>query len=99
VEFWVTVTRPREANGLGLGTAAARAAVDELLQSYQVLPDPEDLLVQWLGVCQRLSVIGRQAYDARLVALMQAHGIEQLVTLNPVDFRRYGISLITPTAT
>jgi predicted nucleic acid-binding protein len=43
------------------------------------------------------SVIGKPAHDARIVALMLAHGVTQLLTLNPSDFARYqGITTVTP---
>jgi hypothetical protein len=35
------------------------------------------------------AVRGRQVHDTRLVALMQAHGVVELLSLNPGDFRRY----------
>jgi len=38
-----------------------------------------------------------QVHDARLVALMQVHGISHVFTLNPSDFARYsGITALTP---
>jgi hypothetical protein len=30
-----------------------------------------------------------QVHDARLVAAMLAHGVPQILTLNPRDFQRY----------
>ena len=41
--------------------------------------------------------MGRQAHDARIVALMQAHGIAHIVTLNVDDFKQYqGITPFSP---
>lgn len=34
-------------------------------------------------------VMGVQAHDARLVALMTAQGVRHILTLNTVDFERY----------
>jgi len=39
----------------------------------------------------------RYLVDTRLVALMVAHGITHLLTLNPTDFARYSeITAVTP---
>lgn len=39
----------------------------------------------------------KQVHDARLVALMQAHGITHILTLNGSDFTRYpGITPVDP---
>jgi predicted nucleic acid-binding protein len=98
-EFWAVATRPAPANGFGLSPAAARSAIDSLLATLRLLPDPPDLLVRWLGLCTTHQVQGRQAYDARLVAVMQGNGIAQLATLNAIDFRRYsGLILLSPEA-
>ncbi|MEN6357468.1 MAG: hypothetical protein ABFD83_10330 [Armatimonadota bacterium] len=43
------------------------------------------------------NVNGKQAHDARIVALMLAHGITHILTLNPGDFSRYtGVTPVTP---
>ena len=40
---------------------------------------------------------GIQVHDARLVAVMLVHGIENILTLNVTDFQRYpGISAVHP---
>jgi predicted nucleic acid-binding protein len=88
-EFWVVATRPLEVNGLGMGAHQARGEVLGILNAFSLLPDPADLLERWLDLCVRHSVCGRPAHDARLVAVMLAHGITHLLTLNPGDFARY----------
>jgi hypothetical protein len=88
-EFWVVATRPRNVNGLGLSPAQAEQEVRALLSGYTLLRDPPDLLERWLDLCSRYAVSGRPAHDARLVALMLAHGVTHLFTLNPADFARY----------
>jgi predicted nucleic acid-binding protein len=45
----------------------------------------------------RRCIAGVQVYDARLVAAMRVHRIQNLLTLNVGDFRRYdGISVVAP---
>ncbi len=42
-------------------------------------------------------VKGAKVHDARLVAIMQTHGVQQLPTFNTVDFGRYaGIVALHP---
>ena len=96
-EYWVVATRPVEVNGLGLAAAEARQTVDALLESFELLADPADLVHRWLDLCTRFAVRGRPAHDARLIAAMQGNGISHLVTLDPGDFARYpGIECIIP---
>jgi predicted nucleic acid-binding protein len=89
VEFWVVATRPLDVNGLGLTPEQAYQEVDVLLHTHTLLRDPPDLLERWLELCSRYVVSGRPAHDARLVALMLAHALTHLLTLNPADFARY----------
>jgi predicted nucleic acid-binding protein len=97
VEFWVVATRPLNVNGFGLTPEQARQEIALLMAAYTVLRDPQDLLERWLDLCTRHAVSGRPAHDARLVALMLAHGITHLLTLNPADFARYAeITCLTP---
>jgi hypothetical protein len=48
---------------------------------------------------EEYDVIGKQVHDARLVAVMLAWQIENLLTLNDRHFRRFepeGIAIVTP---
>lgn len=97
VEFWVVATRPRAVNGLGLTADEATSRLHEIEETYLLLPEPPDIAQQWASVVTSHGVLGKQAHDARLVALMLSHGITQLLTLNPQDFARYPeITAITP---
>ena len=43
------------------------------------------------------SVLGKQAHDTRLVALMEAHGLTHLLTFNAGDFARFpGVTCVEP---
>ena len=51
----------------------------------------------WRSLVDAHDVIGRQVFDARLVAVMQAHGLTHLLTLNPAHFRRFpGLTVVDP---
>jgi predicted nucleic acid-binding protein len=55
------------------------------------------LIDVWQQVVTHYRAMGRQAHDARIAALMLAHGVTHILTLNPDDFRRYqGITVVTP---
>jgi predicted nucleic acid-binding protein len=42
-------------------------------------------------------VVGKQAHDARLVAVTLVHGITHLLTFNTDDFKRYDeITVVNP---
>lgn len=59
--------------------------------------DSADHSVCTQAVAENYSVCGKQAHDARIAALMLAHGVKHLLTLNPSDFARYhGIKPVTP---
>jgi predicted nucleic acid-binding protein len=97
IEYWVVVTRPREVNGLNLSPAEAQIDLQELDQLLVCLPEPSDMAPRWRDLATQYGVRGRQAHDARLAALMLAHGVTNLLTLNAADFTRYvGITCLGP---
>lgn len=97
VEFWVVATRPRAVNGLGLTADEAAVRLREIEETFLLLPEPSDIAKRWADIVTANSVLGKQAHDARLVALMLSHGISQILTLNPQDFARYPeITPLTP---
>lgn len=97
IEFWAVGTRPIEVNGLGLSVDTITANLADMDTAFVCLPEPPDIAEQWQTMATKYRVLGKQAHDARLVALMLSHGITQLLTLNPRDFARYPeISVSTP---
>jgi predicted nucleic acid-binding protein len=99
-EFWVVATRPVTAiGGLGMGPPAALAALDHFQSLFMLRPDPPDLFDRWKSLVSTHGTIGKAAHDARLVAAMQAHGIDRIVTFNVADFSRYpGVTALNPAA-
>lgn len=96
-EFWVVATRPEAVNGFGLDPDRARREIELILKAYTIIPVPSDLRDRWLNLCIAHAVLGRKAHDVRIVALMQAHGVQFLLTLNRSDFDAYpGITVLTP---
>lgn len=56
---------------------------------FRVLDDAPGTFRRWRQIVQSHAVKGRQAHDARLVALMVELGIDCVLTFNLDDFRRY----------
>ena len=97
IEYWVTATRPLDVNGFGLSFAHAERNLAQVRGAFPSLAEPTNMVDRWQQVVAQYRVMGRQAYDARIVALMQAHNIAHLITLNADDFARYlGVTPIAP---
>jgi predicted nucleic acid-binding protein len=97
IEFWSVATRPKAVNGLGLHPVDAEAALGLAEQWMTWLPEPPDIGTRWRALVNEHNVLGKQAHDARLVALMKAHDLSHLLTLNAADFSRFaGITCMQP---
>ena len=94
IEFWAVATRPVEANGLGWSPALAEAEIQQLRNQIPLLDDRPDIFGYWLKLVTKYEVHGKQVHDTRLVAVMQAHGVNHLLTFNVDDFERYPIAKI-----
>jgi predicted nucleic acid-binding protein len=98
-EFWSAATRPAAQNGLGLDVAAVASAVEEIERTFELLlPDEATVYQQWRRIIVQQRVIGRRVFDARLVAVMLAHGVARLLTFNGADFAGLGIAVLEPQA-
>jgi predicted nucleic acid-binding protein len=97
-EFWSVCTRPATARGgLGLSIADADRRLRVIERLFRLLPDSPAAYQNWRGLLVAHGVSGVQVHDARLVALMQVHGMTHILTLNGADFARYtGIVPIDP---
>lgn len=97
VEFQALATRPVTANGWGMTTAQASAEAKKIEAIFPLLPETPAVYPLWRSLIDTHNVTGRQVYDARLVAIMLAHGITHILTLDPTGFRRYPeITVMTP---
>jgi predicted nucleic acid-binding protein len=100
VEFHALATRPVEANGLGWTAAAARSEAHRIETSFPLLAEVDAIYPLWGALVDAYGIIGRQVYDARLVAVMQAHGISHILTLNGSHFQRFsGIVVVDKSLT
>lgn len=102
VEFWNGATRPQERNGLGLTPQQADAELSKLEALFPIVPDTPLIHIRWRRLVVAAGVSGVQVHDARLAAVMMAHGISHILTFNDDDFRRFeksaGIIVVHPRA-
>ena len=97
IEFWAVATRPREANGLGWSKQQAAAEVEQIRKRFPLLADSPEIVTRWLTLVTDYDVKGKKVHDARLVAVMQAHGVTHLLTFNTDDFKGYSdLTLLHP---
>lgn len=96
IEFWAVATRPLDKNGLGLTVDEATREIRKLRRIFKLRPDSLAIFAEWEQLVARYQVMGKQAYDTRLVAVMKAHGLSHILTFNTDDFKRFAD--ITPVA-
>lgn len=89
IECCCAGTRPRDVNGFGWAMGLALCRVRSLMDKFPLLEDTPSVFTEWLGVVASHSGCGKQVHDARLVAVMKAHGVENLLTFNVGDFKAY----------
>ena len=63
-----------------------------------LLSDEAIVYQHWKRLIVERRVTGRRVFDARLVAVMLAHGVARLLTFNGADFARLGVMVIDPHA-
>lgn len=88
IEFRALATRPVAANGLGLPAMDAQALAADFEAQFALLPDVPAIHPAWKFVVETLGVMGRQVYDARLVAVCHTHGVSHLLTFDVAHFTR-----------
>lgn len=60
----------------------------EFERSFHLLEETPAIFPAWKQIVSQAGVIGKQVHDARLVAVCQAHGVDQLLTFNVNHFSR-----------
>jgi predicted nucleic acid-binding protein len=98
VEFWNVCTRPTTARGgFGLTVAETNRRVRLIERILTILDETPAVYSEWRRLVVDNSVAGVQVHDARIVSMMNVHGITHILTLNGADFSRYtGISSVSP---
>src|SRR5437868_1178242 len=75
IESWVVATRPRDANGFGYSAEFASEGLARVKRLFHILSDTDDIYWEWETLTVLYQVLGKTAYDARLVATMKIHDI------------------------
>ena len=76
----------------------AERQISQLLVLFDLVSESEVVFDEWRKQVSLKRVSGRPSHDARIVAFMISNGIENLLTLNPKDFRRFPeIKVVDPT--
>jgi predicted nucleic acid-binding protein len=66
-------------------------------RDFALLPDSREVHERWRSLLVDHEIKGVQVHDARLAASMYVHGVEQLLTINLRDFRRFaGLRAVHP---
>jgi predicted nucleic acid-binding protein len=91
IEYASVATRPILSNGMARDHATVLRDIDYFLSAFLLLPEPPDIYIWWRNLIESVPSTGRKIHDARLVAFMLAHGIRELLTLDPEDFARYSM--------
>ena len=100
IEFWAVATRPTAANGLGLTPTQALTEIAQFEAAFIVTTDDSAIFIEWKRLVSTYNVIGLPSHDTRIVAIMRVNNIENVLTFNAADFRRYvaneGITIVDP---
>lgn len=89
-EFWNVATRPTATNGLGLSHDQALREVGSIEMLLTLLPDIPAIYGTWKEIVSSHRVQGVKVYDGRLVAVARVYRVENILTFNTADFKRYG---------
>jgi len=96
-EFWNASTRPLDKNGFGLGVEETDRLARVIERDFEFLPDSREVHDRWRSLLVAHDIQGVQVHDARLAASMYVHGVDQLLTINVRDFRRFeGLRIVHP---
>ena len=97
LEAWVVATRPRDVNGFGYSAQYTAEGLSKVTRLFHILADTDDIYPAWEKLVVAHQVLGKAAYDARLVAAMNVHNVKNILTFNGDDFRRYrSVNVVHP---
>jgi predicted nucleic acid-binding protein len=88
-EYLAVVTRPTDANGLGLSQPDALTNVMTFQRRLRFIPETDKTHRRLLTLLGDVPCTGKQIHDANVVATALAHGVTAIATLNLADFARF----------
>ena len=97
-EFWNVCTRPQTARGgFGLSITQTERKVDLIQKHFNLLPDNLTTFNEWRKLVSKYQITGVQVHDAKMAASMITYKIQNLVTFNEKDFKRFSmINVMNP---
>ena len=81
--FWVVATRPVAVNGLEWTVEETEQAVQMLINQFEWLEETPDIFRLWFSLATTHKISGKRTHDLRIQAVMLAHNISYILTLNP----------------
>ncbi len=96
-ELLVQLTHPRTLK-IPLTNEQVQSQIETVLTLFLIADETSATTSMLLTLLRDYSVSGKQIHDANIVASMLVNGIDTLLTLNTVDFKRYQnrIALLEP---
>jgi predicted nucleic acid-binding protein len=71
--------------------------VQILINQFEWLEETPDVFRIWFSLVRTHKISGKRVHDLRIQAVMLAHNISHILTLNPKDFVAVeGISIVHP---
>lgn len=97
IEFWVVATRQLAVNGLGWTPEETELSVQMLINQFEWLEETPDIFRLWFSLATTYKISGKRTHDLRIQAVVLAHNISHILTLNPKDFVAVeGITIVHP---
>jgi predicted nucleic acid-binding protein len=82
---------------LGFAPEQAARYVDRFQTLLRLLPETPEIFPTWRKLVLDHRVSGIQVHDARIVAAMMVHQVDQILGFDLDDFKRYkGITVVHP---
>jgi predicted nucleic acid-binding protein len=88
-EYWVVATRPTDVNGLGLEFDQAQKELELLKKLYSLHLDKPETFLQWEKLIITYQIKGKRSHDVKIIACMIVHQIENILTFNTDDFKKF----------
>lgn len=88
-ECYKVMTTPTASRGLGLMPTQAHVEITDILTAYTLTVDSNQVFTDWQNLVNSYSVSGKNAHDTNIVACMKTNGIDDILTYNPNDFKRF----------
>lgn len=89
-EYLSVATRPATQNGLGLPVSDALDNARAFRSRMLWLAEDAKVANRLAELLEETNSSGKQVHDANVVATMLVHGVDTVVTMNTVDFARFG---------